>query len=186
LQAFSADEPDKEMTVYRFLVMLFKYGGKAKTMYNHPYIIAYNDMSHRVSYETHRFCGFLRFRELSYFELAGWKTEEKIYYAPYYPDNNITAFLMEYFVKRNQDMKMVIHDTKHNIFGIYDKQNWDVFVLNAPVVVEPSECENMLQRLWKQYYSTVTIESRTNRKLMNQFLPVRYRRFLNEFSYIKF
>ncbi|MDF2685962.1 MAG: hypothetical protein K0S55_1143 [Clostridia bacterium] len=186
IQAFAADEPEKEMTVYRYFALLFKYGERVKTMFNHPYVIAYNDMCHRVTYESHRFCGFLRFRELNNFELAGWKTEDKIYYAPYFPDHNITPFIMDYFARRNQDMKMIIHDTKRNIFGIYDTQNWDVFVLDAPVVVEPSEYEIMFQTLWKQYYSVVSIDSRKNTRLMNQFLPVRYRRFLNEFSYVKF
>ena len=188
MQAFAADEPEKDMTIYRWLALLFKHGEIVKTMFNHPYVIAYNDICHRVTYETHRFCGFLRFRELDSFMLAKWHTEvnEKIYYAPYYPDHNITPFLMEYFARRNHDMKLVMHDTKRNIFGIYNTENWEVFVLKASVVVEPSLNESMFQTMWRQYYTAVSIDSRKNTKLMNHFLPVRYRKFLNEFPYVNF
>ena len=44
-----------------------------------------------------------------------------------------------------------------------------------------SKDEEKFQKLWKTFFDSVAIESRENKKLQQQMVPLIYREFMNEF-----
>ena len=45
-----------------------------------------------------------------------------------------------------------------------------------------SEDEKQLQKLWKLFVDTIAIKERVNPKLQRQMLPLRFRKYMKEFS----
>ena len=45
-----------------------------------------------------------------------------------------------------------------------------------------SEEEQDMQKLWKLFVDTIAIRERVNPKLQRQLLPLRFRKYMNEFS----
>ena len=45
-----------------------------------------------------------------------------------------------------------------------------------------SEDEKQLQKLWKLFVNTIAIKERVNPKLQRQMLPLRFRKYMKEFS----
>ena len=108
--ALRSCDPLKEQTAFEYIRKLMNVKAPVRKMLNAPEVIEFNDIVYKVTGETHRLKGFLRFMENS----AG------VLYAPYSPDNNITDLLMEHFAERLKSEKFVIHDLKRKIAGMYD------------------------------------------------------------------
>ena len=129
------------------------------------HVLAFFDIIKKVSYEIHRFKGFIRFEQ----------SVDGYYYAHYTPDNDITWHLMPHFAQRFADQAFIIHDTKRNVLGMYD--GYEVKTINAEdrqVTVYLSDEEINFKKLWQTYYKSVNIKERKNHKLMKQFLPLKY------------
>ena len=128
-------------------------------------VLAFCDILKKVTYELHRFKGFIRFEQ----------SVDGYYYAHYNPDNDITWLLMPHFAKRFADQAFIIHDTKRNVLGMYD--GYKVTQVNAEdrqVTVYLSNEEVNFKKLWQTYYKSVNIKERKNHRLMKQFLPMKY------------
>ena len=132
-------------------------------------VIKFNDILHKVTDETHKLTGFLRFMEC-----AGG-----ILYAPYTPDNNITDLLMQHFSARLSSEKFIIHDLSRKIAGIYNGNEWTL-TYAEDVEICLSEDEKAFENLWIKYYKAVNIEERPHEKQMKGYMPVRYWKFLPE------
>ena len=135
-----------------------------------PEIQAFTDLKNRIYTETHRFKGFLRFKE----------TERGFYYACYEPDNDITELLVSHFTARLQS-PFIIHDIKRNILALCDGKRYKI--LNGGdngVTVFMSESEEIFLDLWQQYYKSINIEERKNLRQMRNYMPERYWKNLSE------
>lgn len=180
--AFASCNEDKGRIIFSYLRSAFRHGSKIKSMYNLPEVSAYNDLVNRVGLEVHRMLGFIRFREL----------RGGILYAKYEPDNDITDFLMPYFVQRNAEDLLIIHDARRNVFGLYNRKEWisgrwEPGTEDAPCEALStggdgifSDADSVFAGLWKQYYGTVTIASRKNERVRRQYMPRRYWKYLFE------
>ena len=107
------------------------------------------------------------------------ESKDKVLYAPYSPDNNITDMLMEHFAERLKSERFVIHDVKRKIAGMYNGKEW---IMNyvGEVEIYLSEYERAFENLWKKYYVAVNIKERPHEKQMKGYMPVRYWKFLPE------
>ena len=159
----------KEQIAFEYIKSIFRMKTSVKNAFNLPQVVAFNDILHKVTGETHKIKGFLRFME----------SENGALYAPYSPDNNITDLLMPHFVARFNSQKFVIHDVKRKIAGLYNGADWIMCPLDQPEIVI-SDTEKSFEGLWKKYYSSVNIESRKHEKQMKGYMPVRYWKFLPE------
>ncbi len=124
----------------------------------------------RVGTELHRMRGFLRFMESASGAL----------YAPCSPDNDLVDLLLPHFRARLPRYPFVIHDVKRKKAAVYDGAH----AFNAPLAqaeVLLSADEQAWQELWRKYYKIVNIPERERLKQMRGYLPVRYRKFMNEF-----
>jgi len=142
-------------------------------MLNNEHVIAYNTLLKKVTYERHRMIGFMRFEE----------TVDGVLYAKYSPDNNITHLLLNHFANRLSTQNFIIHDTKRNVVGVYNKKEHKFFTYTLNKKLAPIQVTNdevFFQKLWKNYYKNVSIAERKNTKTMLNYMPKRYHHNLTE------
>ncbi|MGN1060509.1 MAG: TIGR03915 family putative DNA repair protein, partial [Candidatus Coproplasma sp.] len=92
----------KENIAFAYVKLIVKNGGAVRNMQADPRVLEATDTISKVTGETHRMKGFLRFMENS----------DGVLYAPYSPDNDITDMLSVHFAERLGGQKFVIHDVK--------------------------------------------------------------------------
>lgn len=169
--AYASCDPEKNRKIFYWLLSVFKYGSDVQKRYHDPHVMDFFDMTARVTLEIHRMHGLLRFAQ----------SEEGLYCAKFAPDNNILPFLMPHFTQRLSDQPFLIYDCKRRLYGIYNGTEWKVISSEKEIQFSFSQPEILFRSLWKEYYRSVSIASRENRRLQDAYLPRRYRVFLTEF-----
>lgn len=162
-------DPLKEQTAFGYIRRLFERRAPVKKALNLPEVVEFNDILYKVTGETHRLKGFLRFMEC----------EGGALYAPYSPDNDITDLLMPHFAERFKSERFIIHDLKRKIAGMYDGHEWFTGYADE-AEIRLSKYERGFENLWKKYYKAVNIEERPHEKQMRGYMPARYWKFLPE------
>jgi probable DNA metabolism protein len=118
------------------------------------------------------------------------RTKEDLYYASISPDFNVIPLIVPHFKDRYADQHWLIYDRKRQ-YGIqYDSQTMQVveviinFEDDAGGAFLPEnlchEEELKYQSLWKDYFYSVNISPRNNKKLHVRHVPHRYWRYLTE------
>ncbi|MCL2382400.1 MAG: TIGR03915 family putative DNA repair protein [Treponema sp.] len=128
------------------------------------------DTADRAQREIHRVMGFLRFSPDS----------QGVYTAKCAPDYFILPALAEHFTLRFGEVPWAIIDEKRGL-RLCRKDNGEIRLL--PVPAEPEAGGQRLDSvadLWRLYHRSVSIETRKNVRLQRQFMPERYRKYLNE------
>lgn len=162
-------DPLKENIAFAYVKLIVKRGGAVRNMQADPRVLEATDLISKVTGETHRMKGFLRFME----------NADGVLYAPYSPDNDITDMLAVHFTERLGNQKFVIHDVKRKIAALYDGEEI-VMTRVEDAEIYLSEYEKYFEDLWKLYYKSVNILSRPHEKQMKGYMPVRYWKFLPE------
>ncbi len=168
---YASCDPDKNRKIFYWILSVFKYGQGVQKRYHDPNVMDFCDMTARVTLEIHRMMGFLRFAQ----------REEGLYCSEFSPDNNILPFLMPHFTRRFNDQSFLIYDCKRSLYGVYNGQEWKVLYSEQKLPQRNSQPEETFQRLWREYYRSVSIAARENKRLQDSYLPRRYRAFLTEF-----
>ena len=164
-----SNETEKDQIAFLYLRLLVQEKRPVRTMLSEKCVRDAMDVRQRVSFEIHRLKGFLRFRE----------TVSGVFYSPCAPDHNILDLLMPHFIERFKIVPFVIHNTKRNLAGVYNGNEWLVtHAKDAEIMI--SEQEDGFTRLWKKYYDTVYIPARKNDRQMKAYMPVRYWKFMPE------
>lgn len=159
----------KEQVAFAYIKVIMRYKSPIGKRLSLPEVIAFNDLSYKITGETHRLKGLLRFIE----------TSNGVLYAPYSPDNNITDLLMRHFAERLKNQKFIIHDVKRKLAGLYNGNEWLLGYANKAEICL-SENEKAFESLWKKYYKAINIKERPHEKQMKGSMPVRYWKFLPE------
>ena len=170
--ALKSGREDKYTIIFNYLKTVIdnKNVNVSKNFANES-VLAFYDLLKQITYEIHRFEGFIRFEE----------SVDGYYYAHFSPDNDITWLLMPHFTARFANQAFIIHDVKRNVLGMYDGQNAEqINAEDRQVTVYLSDEEINFKKLWQTYYKSVNIKERKNHKLMKSFLPVRYWEHLPE------
>jgi len=76
----------KENLILKYLQLGFKLGSKINCYHTHPDILPVQQIAKKVTFETHRFLGLLRFIECN-----------RYLYAAFGPDHNILSLLAGHF-----------------------------------------------------------------------------------------
>lgn len=163
--------PDKDMLIYRFLLLLFKHKAAALDMLNKPELVEFNEAAKRFTYECHRMHGFLRFCE----------TEEGILYAPMYADHDILEHILPHFIDRLQCNPFMIHDVARQKIAACYAGRVRMMDIDDKLTIKLSGREVEIQSVWRKYFKHMAIEERVNKVRQRGFLPVRYRKYLPEF-----
>lgn len=146
--------------------------------FSHPAVLKVAQTVKKVQREKHRMEAFVRFQ----------KTADNLYYAIVAPDFNVLPLISDHFKDRYADQNWLIYDEKRG-YGIYYNQHTVTTVAltfndqldrgrNIAAVYDADE--QIYQRLWQQYFTSVNIAARKNTRLHIQHMPRRYWKFLPE------
>ena len=171
LNIFMCDSKEFEMVLLEYIVIGFK---DSKQLYNinNSCVFYLNNLEKELFRVTHKLTGFIRFEEL----------EDKTLYAKIESKFNVVYFLGRHFLKRFNNQNFIIHDINRKIAFV--KIENDFSVQEVAFFDEPnySPNEEKFQKLWKSFFSGVTINERTNLKLQTQMVPLLYRTYMSEFK----
>ena len=104
-----------------------------------------------------------------------------VLYSPIHPFYDILPLIAEHFADRYKSESFIIHDKNRNKAIISRNGNWILtdFTKNISWDIRKKD---YYEDLWKTYFNTIGIESRKNAKLQQNFVPLKYRKDLLEFS----
>ena len=171
LNIFMCDLKEFEMALLEYIVIGFK---DSKQLYNinNSCVFYLNNLEKELFRVTHKLTGFIRFEEL----------EDKTLYAKIESKFNVVYFLGRHFLKRFNNQNFIIHDINRKLAFV--KIENDFSVQEVAFFDQPnySSNEEKFQKLWKSFFSGVTINERTNLKLQTQMVPLLYRTYMSEFK----
>ncbi len=167
---FISEREDRGTLIYRYLRLGWKIGSKIDDNLKNTTVLAINKIRQQVSKEVHLMLGLIRFSQLS----------SGIYYSQIEPDNDIIGLLAPHFTERLSDEYWIIHDVKRNIGVMYNKKEWIIRELNSSENISLQDEEEDYQRLWKEYFNTISIKNKINPRLQRQYMPKRYWKHLVE------
>ena len=132
-----------------------------------------------MSNEKERIIQFTRFQ----------KTADNIFFAPIEPVHNVLSLVTRHFQDRLASQKWTIYDMKRDYGYFYDLSTVTEIHFENKQTSSSSgkldeellaEDEKIFQKLWKEYFKSITIKERLNPKLHRQHLPVRFWKYLTE------
>ena len=181
-QATLAEGEEKAEAVYRSIVLGIsmtrrKNGSVYRLMENiqEPCIFQIMTLSRAVAREAHRYLGFIRFQEM----------KGKLLYSEIAPSGQILPLIGDHFMNRYPGERFLIYDSRHKMSLLHQPgEPWYLFTGEEPntAVLEKSENEKDCEKLWKNFVETIAIPERTNPGLQKQLLPLKFRKYMTEWS----
>ncbi len=176
--AMASREPDKAEAVYKTIVagLSMKQGFRVLDKVSDPYVARCFDLKRNVGCEIHRELEFLRFQEL----------ESGILLARIHPKNDILMYLGPHFSDRLPLENFLIYDMSRRK-ALFHERNKTWYLMNTLELDDQagsriSTQEEYYQDLFRMFCRTISIQSRENRALQRQFLPLYFRDVMPEFS----
>ena len=170
LNIFMCDSKEFELYLLEYIIIGFK---ETKQLYNinNSCVFYLNSLEKELFRNIHKLTGFVRFEEL----------EDRTLYAKVESKFNVVYFLGKHFLKRFNNQNFIIHDLNRKLAFV--KIQNDFSVQEVAFFDEPnySSNEQKFQKLWKSFFSAVTIKERINPKLQRQLVPLLYRTYMSEF-----
>ncbi len=171
-KVFLSSYQDKENILLRYIQLGFKMGGGISRLHGNSIVYDVQKVDKQVAFEVHRYKGLLRFTVLV----------NDVMYSPIEPDHDILELLSDHFTIRFRDDPFIIHDKKRNKAMIAAGGQWYICEFSETALPDKSTKELDYQRLWRNYFDTIAIKERTNKKCQKNFMPVRYWKHLTEMA----
>ena len=177
-RALASAEADKGEAVYKAVVTGFSMRRRRELMGNlaDPYVRRVFELARFTANEAHYHVEFLRFREL----------QNGILYAPIGPKNNLITFIVPHFADRLPLENFVIHDDVRDILAVHPRgRDWFLTSLQDGMELNNhcfSRGEEEYSELFYQFFHTIAIEERRSYELQRGMLPLRYRKYMTEFT----
>lgn len=169
---YLSELPEVDTLIYRYIKLCYQYGDSINLAKNNDVIIKVDTYCKRVTLESHRFKGFVRFKEVA----AG------IFYAKIEPDHFILPLLIEHFNQRFSDQYFIIHDLKREIAIVHTLD--DIFLKpltqKEKMIIEAQSCPDQFEQLFRSFYASTTISERKNKRQQLLYMPKRYHKHLIE------
>ena len=167
--------PEKTECIYRFLILGFHFGKKITEMLTENTVMRIMELSRRVTNEEHIM------REAARFTCH----ERGIYVCHIEPEHDILLMLAEYFEDRMPSETWMITDDGRRTAVIHPKdQRMYQTVLTEKEWEQLQETErikDIYTTLWNEFFHTIGIRERENRKCQNTMMPLHYRKHMTEF-----
>lgn len=176
--AMASREPDRAEAVYKTIVagLSMKEGYRVLDKVTDPYVARCFELKRNVGSEIHRELEFLRFKEL----------ENGVLLAKVHPKNDVLMYLGPHFSDRLPLEDFLIYDMNRRKALFHEKgKEWymmDALELDDEMGNRISTQEEYYQDLFRMFCHTISIESRENRTLQRQFLPLYFRDVMPEFA----
>lgn len=171
--------PETDILLFRYIRKVLDSPQSIELNFGDPDILEVSKIWKKVSNEKQRIIQFTRFQ----------KTVDDIFFAPIEPIHNVLSLVTKHFQDRFADQKWIIYDMKRDYGYFYNLSTvTEIHFENKPTSSSSgklnedllAEDEKMFQKLWKEYFKSITIKERINPKLHRQNLPVRFWKYLPE------
>jgi len=154
---------EKELAMLRFLLLGYAEGKKTTDMLGHPDVDRLLNAERHLLGERHLLLGFIRFSDY-----------DGVLAATISPKNFVLPYLVNHFTARFSGEEFLIYDKTHKAALIFQGGEVEIVPMLSIEFPTVSEGEAGYRSLWKQFYNTVAIESRTNPKCRMGHMPKRY------------
>ncbi|MBC7935253.1 MAG: TIGR03915 family putative DNA repair protein [Rhizobacter sp.] len=177
-KTFLSEEKNIENVLYRYIAYTLSSRVSVENNFSHPDVLMLQQTSRKVHREKHRMEAFVRFQ----------LSKDGLYYSLIQPDFNVLPLISNHFEKRYADQRWLIYDSRRKYGLYYDLHKVEEISMQFSENMNDKnalkaiidEKEELYQRLWQQYFSSVNIAARKNMKLHIQHMPKRYWRWLTE------
>lgn len=180
LLVWLSELPEVEMLLFRYICKVIDAPKGYEMNFGDEDVIRVKEITRKVAGESRKFIQFVRFQ----------RTADNIYFAPIAPRFNILSLIVSHFEARYTDQQWIIYDTNRNSGIYYDKATTryisfsekDLTALKSGIIEEEklSDEEILFQKMWKEYFQSITVKERINLKLQRQNMPKRYWKYLTE------
>lgn len=170
LNIFMCDSKDFEMALLEYIIIGFK-DVKQLNNINNSCVFYLNSLEKELFKNVHKMYAFIRFEEL----------EDGSLYAKLECKFNVVYFLAKHFLKRFNNQNFIIHDINRKLAFIKIDDNFSLQEVAFFEEPNKSQNEDKFQKLWKSFFTGVTIKERINPKLQTQLVPLIYRTYMTEF-----
>ena len=155
---------NKEMLLLKYLKIAFKLKKDVHSFLNIDEVRLIDSINKKVTYESHRFKGFIRFNLIN----------NKFFYSSIEPDNDILELIADHFKKRFKNEYFIIHDLNREKAIIYNKKDYEIIPLDLRDYENLKTCSDNYTKLWSTYFKSTSIVERKNLKLQSRMMPKRY------------
>lgn len=168
---FLCDREDFELDLLAYIQLGFK---NKKELYNinHPSVFYLQNLQKELLRHYHKYSGFLRFEEL----------EDGTLYAKVKSKFSLVYLLGCHFAKRLNNQNFIIHDVERALACVKAEGDIDIKEVSSYEAPQVSQNEEKFQKLWQTFFQVIAIETRENKALQRQLVPLVYRTYMNEFS----
>jgi probable DNA metabolism protein len=172
--------PEVEMLLFRYICKNIDHPKGIEMNFGDDDVLRIKDIAQKVGTDARKLIQFVRFQE----------TADGIYFAPISPRYNVLSLIIPHFKSRYAKQPWIIYDTNRNIGMYYDTNSVTEVSFSQKDLSELklgrlsdeklSDEEALLQKMWKEYFKSITIKERINLKLQQQHMPQRYWKYLTE------
>ncbi|MBC7851481.1 MAG: TIGR03915 family putative DNA repair protein [Chitinophagaceae bacterium] len=182
-KTYLSELPGIEDPLIRYVRYVLSAKGSVENDYSHPDVLTVQQTSRKVHREKHRMEAFVRFQ----------LTKDRLYYSIIQPDFNVLPLIRKHFTDRYADQKWLIYDSRRKYGLFYNLEVVEEVEMEFAInTADPSQVAHLLdekeelwQKLWQQYFTSVNIPARKNMKLHIKHMPKRYWKFLPEKQPVK-
>lgn len=177
--SWMSELPEIDLLILRYIRKAIDSPHSIEVNFGDPDVLELSKIWKKVNQERHRLIQFTRFQ----------KTADDIFFAPLEPLYDVLPLTLDHFRDRFADQKWLLYDLKRDYGFYYDMETVTQIHLEIKPGVFTSgqldagtlaEDEIMFQKLWQEYFKSITIRERINPKLHRQNLPVRFWKYLTE------
>lgn len=171
-KAYLGEDPGVADMIFRYFKTALKMKEETVFMHADSSVQPVLKIARRVSMEGCKMSGFIRFKKL----------ENDLMYAGYTPTSNVTPLVAPHFADRMREFNWIIHDTRRNVFAVYNKKECIIGHSVPKNFPKPIDIDSDFEDLWRSYTVHTTIKERLNLKLQMNLMPKKYWHFLTEMN----
>lgn len=169
----ASDKPDRGIVVYHYIRMALERApydirqDRSDPLIHRAYLL-----ERHSSTEAEHLRQFVRFSE----------SEEGLWFALCSPHANVLPFVMPWFTQRFNTQDFLIYDTVHALAGISSGGLWKL--VQTTSLETPTLCEEeyRMQRAWRGFYRSISIDERYHPELQHRQIPFRFWQHLTELA----
>lgn len=159
-----------EMPLLEYIKLGFKSSKELRNI-NHNEVFFIQNLHKELMRHTHKYTGFLRFSEL----------EDGTLYAKIESKFSLVYLLGRHFAQRFNNQNYIIHDIERALAFVKFEESMSVRNVAEFETPELSKAEEKFTKLWQTFFKAVAIESRKNKNLQRNLVPLVYRKYMSEF-----
>lgn len=177
--AWLSEIPDIDILLFRYIRKSFDAPASIELNFGDPDVLQATQIAKKVTQERHRIVQFLRFQ----------KAADGTFFAAVEPLFNVLPIAISYFQDRFADQSWLIYDLKREYGYYYNQQEiTEIRFADKPAHLQNGKLtpelmagdEQLFQKLWQQYFKSISIKERANPRLHRQNLPTRFWKYLTE------